>query len=237
MNFPEWEPVYEAILADFGFDRDGDEGARDLLATLARPFDPGRLDVRGKHVAVVGAGPSLQMEAERATAADVVFAASTAVDRLQEADVPVDLMVTDLDKNPETARALTESGVPVAVHAHGDNRPAVREWVPRFDRRHVLATTQAEPRGPVENFGGFTDGDRAAFLADHLGAARLSFVGWDLDDPTVGPGKAKKLVWAERLLYWLERRRDERFELLDGRRATLPKVELQADTGRDADGV
>jgi hypothetical protein len=44
-------------------------------------------------------------------------------------------------------------------------------------------------------------------------------------------------VWAERLLYWLERRRDERFELLDGRRATLPKVELQADTGRDADGV
>jgi hypothetical protein len=177
MNFPEWEPVYEAILADFGFDRDGDEGARDLLATLARPFDPGRLGVRGKHVAVVGAGPSLQMEAERATAADVVFAASTAVDRLQEADVPVDLMVTDLDKNPETARALTESGVPVAVHAHGDNRPAVREWVPRFDRRHVLATTQAEPRGPVENFGGFTDGDRAAFLADHLGAARLSAPG------------------------------------------------------------
>jgi len=39
-------------------------------------------------------------------------------------------MVTDLDKNPETAAALTHEGVPVAAHAHGDNIPAVREWLP-----------------------------------------------------------------------------------------------------------
>jgi hypothetical protein len=106
----------------------------------------------------------------------------------------------------------------VAAHAHGDNVPAVREWVPRFSLDAVIPTTQAAPAPPVENFGGFTDGDRAAFLADHLGAASLRFVGWEFDDPAVGAMKAKKLRWAARLLTWLESRRDERFDVLDGHR-------------------
>jgi uncharacterized Rossmann fold enzyme len=150
-----------------------------------------------------------------------VVAASNAADRLRAADVGVDLMVTDLDKTPDTACALTHEGVPVAVHAHGDNVPAVERWVPRLDGEYLLPTTQAEPRGPVRNYGGFTDGDRAAFLADAFGAAELRFPGWDFDDPAVDAEKRRKLVWAERLLGWLERRRDERFAALDGRRAGI----------------
>jgi uncharacterized Rossmann fold enzyme len=111
--------------------------------------------------------------------------------------------------------------VPVAVHAHGDNQAALAEHVPNCTREQVLATTQAAPVGPVRNFGGFTDGDRAAFLADHLGASDLVFLGWDFDDPSVGADKRRKLCWAERLLYWLERRRGERFDVLDGRRAAI----------------
>jgi uncharacterized Rossmann fold enzyme len=225
MNFDEWEPAYERILDDFGFERRADEEARDLLAALARPFDEDRFaSVRGARVAVVGAAPSLADETDRAADADVVFAASTAVDVLREAGVGVDLMVTDLDKNVETARELTRAGVPVAAHAHGDNVPAIEEWIPRFDLDNTLATTQAAPVGPVVNYGGFTDGDRAAFLADHFGARELSFVGWDFDDPAVDPMKAKKLDWAERLLYWLERRRGERFDVLDGRRASIDSI-------------
>jgi uncharacterized Rossmann fold enzyme len=219
MEFHTWEPVYEAILADFGYDRAGDERARDELAELTEPFDLSRLSrFAGATVAVAGAGPSLSREVAVATRADIVIAASTAADVLADAGVAVDLLVTDLDKNVETARALTADGVPVAAHAHGDNRDLLTEHVPRFDGEHVLPTTQAAPAGPVRNLGGFTDGDRAAFLADHLGAAELRFVGWDFDDPSVGPAKAKKLDWAERLLYWLERRRGERFDVLDGRR-------------------
>ena len=66
--------------------------------------------------------------------------------------------------------------------------------------------------------------DRAAFLADHLGAARLSFPGWDFDDPGVGAEKRRKLRWAARLLAWLERRRDERFSVLDSRRGALESL-------------
>ncbi|WP_114575427.1 6-hydroxymethylpterin diphosphokinase MptE-like protein [Saliphagus sp. LR7] len=221
MEFETWEPVYRKILADFGFDRRADERARDVLVGLTDPFDREHLPAfSGATVAIAGAGPSLTDPdaLERARGADLVVAASTAVDRLEDGGVGVDCMVTDLDKNPETVRRLTRRGTPVAVHAHGDNVDLVREVVPDCSPGSVLATTQAEPRGPVENFGGFTDGDRAAFLADHFGASRLLFVGWDLDDSSVDPMKAKKLEWAGRLLAWLETRREERFSVLDGRR-------------------
>ncbi|WP_224450220.1 6-hydroxymethylpterin diphosphokinase MptE-like protein [Haloprofundus salilacus] len=231
MNFETWEPVYERLLAEFGFDREADERARDELAELSEPFDESRLRVvDGASVAVVGAAPSLADEVDRAAAADYVFAASTAVDVLCDRGVSVDLMVTDLDKNPETARELTRRGVPVAAHAHGDNRSAIREWVPRFRSENVLATTQAAPVGAVVDYGGFTDGDRAAFLADEFGARELKFAGWQFDDPTVDETKARKLAWAERLLGWLERRRGEQFSVLDGRRSAPEPLD---EEGRD----
>jgi len=220
MEFVEWEPVYEAILADFGFDRERDERARDVLAGLleSRRCEPERLPVGGSTVAVAGAAPGLENDVGMARSADYVFAASDAAPRLRERGVTVDCMVTDLDKDPAAARRLARAGTPVAVHAHGDNIPALERHVPRLDATAVIPTTQAAPAAPVRNFGGFTDGDRAAFLADHLGAGRLVFPGWAFDDGSVGPVKRRKLAWAERLLYWLERRREERFGLLDSRR-------------------
>ena len=226
MNFERWNPIYESILGDFGYPRDGDERARDVISEYAEPFDFERLDCAGDAVAVVGAAPSLSAAVDRVADADRVFAASTAADVVRDAGYEVDLLVTDLDKNPETALELTREGVPVAAHAHGDNVPLVREWVPRFEATHVVATTQAEPVDAVYNFGGFTDGDRAAFLADALSAAELRFVGWDFDDPTVDATKAKKLRWAERLLHYLERRRGERFSVLDGRRDGIDPIPL-----------
>ena len=226
MEFDTWEPVYELILDEFGFDRKADEHAAEVLAKLTHPFDLDRLgEVEGADVAIAGAGPSLSSpdSLERARRADVVVAASTAVDVLRDAGVEVDCMVTDRDKNPDTVRTLTEKGVPVAVHAHGDNVEELSTVVPACRSEFVLPTTQAEPVDHVRNFGGFTDGDRAAFLAHALNARSLTFVGWDLDDPTVDPIKAKKLEWAERLLHWLESIRGERFDVLDGRRSAIQR--------------
>lgn len=225
MNFETFEPVYEAILADLGFDRGADERARDVATALATSFSTSRFDGwAGATVAVVGAAPCLGDELDRVRAADVVVAASTAADVLSRHGIAVNCMVTDLDKNPETAAALTDAGVPVVAHAHGDNVPALREWLPRFDSDHTMVTTQAAPIGAVDNVGGFTDGDRAAFLADHVGAGRLTFPGWAFDDPAVSPMKARKLEWAAMLLGWLERRRDERFDVLDDRRSRVRRA-------------
>ena len=243
MKFEQWEPVYETILQAFGYPREADEAARDELARLvegadgrdgidggdgtdgssgAETFDLTRLaSLDGATVAVAGGAPTLSDEVDVVAGADFVIAASTAADVLVDAGVPVDLMTTDLDKNPETAVSLTRRERPVAVHAHGDNREALARLVPRMATDHVLPTTQAAPSGPVRNFGGFTDGDRAAFLADHFGAAHLVFAGWDFDDPSVDEEKRRKLAWAERLLGWLERSRGEQFGVLDGRRESL----------------
>ncbi|ELY97044.1 hypothetical protein C482_14134 [Natrialba chahannaoensis JCM 10990] len=232
MEFETWEPVYETICRDFGYPRAGDEKARDVLASLTTPFDLAHLAaIDGATVAIAGAGPSLETDGalESARDADFVIAASTAADVLAAHDIPVDCMVTDLDKNPETVQRLTATGVPVAVHAHGDNISDIRRVVPDCEDEFVLPTTQAAPSGPVRNFGGFTDGDRAAFLADHIGAAHLVFVGWDFDDESVAAVKADKLAWAERLLYWLEQCRGERFAVLDGRRSEIDTGMLGAE--------
>jgi len=224
MEFETWEPAYEAILADFGYDRAADRRTRDRLATLlwgSETFPPADLGVSGQSVAVAGAGPTLESDVGLARRADAVFAASTAADRLEARGVGVDCLVTDLDKTPETARELAGRGTPVAVHAHGDNLPAVEQYVPAMHAPSLIPTTQAEPVDPVRNFGGFTDGDRAAFLADALGAGRLLFPGWSFEDSSVDDEKARKLVRARRLLRWLERRRGEQFAVLDGMRDAI----------------
>jgi uncharacterized Rossmann fold enzyme len=224
MDFQTWESVYERILADFGYDRPGDERARDVLDELlgdSTVYESDAGAFEGNTVAIAGGGPNLGDDLALVSDADTVVAASVAAKRVAEHGFSVDVMVTDLDKVPEVARDYTHEGTPVAVHAHGDNVPALREHVPEFEQTAVLPTTQAEPTDLVRNFGGFTDGDRGAFLADHLGADRLVFPGWEFDDPSVGPEKAQKLRWAERLLLWLERRRGEQFAVLDGRRDAI----------------
>lgn len=209
MEFATWEPVYELLLADFGFDRADDERARDRLVSWAEPFDLDRLGLDGASVAVVAPGPSLATELPAVDEADRVIAASSAADYLLASGQRPDLVVTDLDKTPAAAASLSRAGTPVAVHAHGDNLSALDTWLPEHDPATVIATTQAAPAGPVVNHGGFTDGDRGAFIADALGAARIEFVGWDLDDPSVDAMKAEKLAWARRLLRWLAARRGE----------------------------
>jgi len=224
MNFDTWEPVYETICADMGYDRAADEHARDRLAALVdgaatSSVDPAAFE--GQTVAVAAPGPGLEDALAAVAAADVVLAAGTAADRLLEAGRPVDWIVTDLDGHPGRVGEFTRDGCPVAVHAHGDNVALLETHVPSYDLEAVLPTTQAAPVGPVRNFGGFTDGDRAAFFADALGAETLTFPGWDLADERVGAEKRRKLRWAARLLAWLERRRDTRFAVLDGLRDDL----------------
>lgn len=224
IGFEEWEPVYEAILEDFGFERGADERARDELVDLVdgqRLFDVATASYAGQTVAIAGGAATLRNEFDIVREADVVVAASIAAKRLRNAGLDVDCVVTDLDKVPETVAECTADGIPVLVHAHGDNRSAIRDWIPRFDSNWLIPTTQAEPVDPVTNFGGFTDGDRAAFFAASLDARRLTFPGWEFSDSTVDTEKRKKLAWAKRLLWWLESRRDERFAVLDGHRSAL----------------
>jgi hypothetical protein len=128
-----------------------------------------------------------------------VFAADAAAEVLDVYGIRPDVVFTDLDGATDRLLELNESGTIVVVHAHGDNMPLLRHWVPRF-KGAVVATTQSTPLPHIYNFGGFSDGDRAVFAADELGARHITLIGFDLDDDNVDPMKKGKLFWARKLL-------------------------------------
>jgi 2-amino-4-hydroxy-6-hydroxymethyldihydropteridine diphosphokinase len=199
MQFSEWEPYYLEILEYFGIDRAGDEEAARLLASLLACDNILSLAslTDGNEVTVCGNAPSLKDELGKITG--IVFAADAAAEVLDTHGIRPDAIFTDLDGATDRFIELNREGTIVVIHAHGDNMPLLRHWVPRFTGK-VVGTTQAAPLPRIYNFGGFTDGDRAVFTADELGASQITLVGFDLDDRNVDPMKRGKLHRARKLL-------------------------------------
>ncbi|MGA2105442.1 MAG: 6-hydroxymethylpterin diphosphokinase MptE-like protein [Methanoregula sp.] len=201
MEFSAWEPHYLEILAYFGFSREDDEKAATLLSTLLNRDDLSELIrlVKGRDITVCGNAPSLARELSRISKGSVIFAADAAADVLFTHGIRPDTIFTDLDGATDLLIEMNRAGTIVVVHAHGDNISLLQYWVPRFPGP-VIATTQSSPLLHVHNFGGFSDGDRAVFAADALGARTITLVGFDLDDRNVDPVKRGKLIWAKKLL-------------------------------------
>ena len=65
------------------------------------------------------------------------------------------------------------------VHAHGDNIQKL-EFVKNF--KNCIGTTQSTPFDKIQNFGGFTDGDRGVFLANHFQAKKIILFGMDFGE-------------------------------------------------------
>ena len=201
MNFEEWEPHYREILDYFGFSREDDEAAARMLASLVTRDDLVALSTlcRGNDVTVCGNAPCLKSELKTITGSSVVFAADAAADVLVKNGIRPAAVFTDLDGASDRLLDMNAAGTIVVVHAHGDNIPLLKHWVPKFTGP-IVATTQSVPLPHVHNFGGFSDGDRAVFTADALGARSITILGFDLDDTSVDPVKRGKLMWAKKLL-------------------------------------
>jgi uncharacterized Rossmann fold enzyme len=199
MNFELWEPHYLAILDYFGFDRAQDEEAARLLASLLLRDDLPLLAslCRGRPVTVCGNAPCLKNELGQIRGE--VFAADAAAEVLLDHRIRPAAIFTDLDGATDRFVDMNQNGTIIVVHAHGDNMPLLRHWVPRFSGP-VVCTTQSTPLAHVHNFGGFTDGDRAVFAAHELGASAVTIIGFDLGDTDVDPLKRGKLFWAGKLL-------------------------------------
>jgi hypothetical protein len=199
MEFKDWEPHYCEILAYFGFERSGDEKAARVLASLMSRDNLLSLAALtcDNPVTVCGNAPCLKDELNNING--VVFAADAAADVLDNHGIRPDAVFTDLDGASDRLLALNDEGTIVVVHAHGDNIELLKHWVPLF-KGPLVATTQSKPLPHVHNFGGFSDGDRAVFAADELGAEMITLIGFDLDDKDVDRVKRGKLFWARKLL-------------------------------------
>lgn len=214
MNFREWKRFYYKILKDFSFSEKSDAKAAEILNELLKPVDISilRKKIRGRRANVYGAGPSL--EKIKKFPRGVNIAANGAASFLLERGVVPDIIVTDLDGKIKDLLRANRKGSLVVVHAHGDNIDAIKKYAAKFK----IGTTQSKPFGSLHNFGGFTDGDRAVFLAEHFKAKKIALYGMDFrsklgrysfsrDSKT----KRKKLLWAEKLINYL--RRNSRVEI------------------------
>jgi len=209
VEFSEWRIYYEEILKDFGFSREKDEEAARLLAHLLKDREPptDALDalLRGRSVTVAGNAPDLADHLGEGEG--VWIAADEASSVLKDHGRFPAVIVTDLDGIIPEQIALNRQGAIVVIHAHGDNIPALRRWVPDFSGP-VLGTAQCKPPDGLFNFGGFTDGDRAVFLAHHFEALEIHLRGFDFEN--VNPKeedparKARKLDWAYLLIMGLD---------------------------------
>jgi uncharacterized Rossmann fold enzyme len=204
MNWEEWRHWYERIVADLHLDPDADkEAARTLDALLGtRILEPFELEelIRGREVVVFGPAPFTGNVLND----HLTISAGSSTAQMVEKDIWPDIVVTDLDGDVQAQVEANRKGAAAVIHAHGDNIASLREWVPRFGMP-LLGTTQAEPEGRVANFGGFTDGDRAVFLAIHFGASRIFLKGFDYSAPIVKPHmnvarKRLKLTYARQLI-------------------------------------
>lgn len=221
MNLAIWLSWYEDLLEDFGFSRQEDEKSAKLLGRLLESYGglkPEDIPMQ-KEVIVFGAGPSIKSNIKEIKNLNLseytLIAADGATTALLEEGIVPDIIVTDLDGEMKDIICANHDGAFLVVHAHGNNMEKVKKFISRLNR--VLGTTQSTPLSNVYNFGGFTDGDRALFLAVELGAEYIILAGMDFGkvvtkysrpDMTESEGEADKvkqlkLKYAKKLVEWV----------------------------------
>ena len=224
MDFNQWEKWYTEILDDFGFSREGDELSAKVLDELLDNEDKITLEelknslISDKAI-VFGAGPSLKKhisEVKNDYKDHVFIVADGATSALLEEHIVPDIIITDLDGKLDDLLFANDKGSSMVIHSHGDNIYQITNFTPFFNR--IIGTTQSKPHGNVFNFGGFTDGDRALFLAIALGIEEVKLAGMDFGtvvtrysrpniEGDLAPAdeiKTKKLQYAEKLTKWAQ---------------------------------
>lgn len=237
MEWEQWKSLYGAIKRDIDLNWSGDERSSVDLSRLLKnnrriaehTSTERRLKeiIEGKRVYVMGAGPDLGLELDRLEEEclkggrslkkgerdEVIISADGATTELLRRGIVPDIVVTDLDGVIEDILTANEEGSIIVVHGHGDNISKLREVVPLFHGM-VLGTTQVDPSDyeGLYNFGGFTDGDRSAFLAYHYGADKIVLLGFNFNEVGEKLGdregyseevKFKKLAWSNILLGYI----------------------------------
>ena len=200
-----------------------DQQAADVLSKLIRrkalDIKILRRKIEGKQIIVIGAGKSLENSTAflKKNKKSIKIVADGAVQALIERKIKPDIVVTDLDGNLSFLFEAERIGAIMVVHAHSDNIDKLKKIIPKF--KHVIGSTQMMPVKNVYNFGGFTDGDRCAFLAEEFGAGEIILVGMDfgreigryskdfIKDPKL---KMEKMRVARKLLEMLSKRSSSR---------------------------
>ena len=170
MTIRGWNTRYRQIRHEFGYKESEDFAAAkklDKIIEKAFPLSKFKKIISGKTVVVIGAGPSLDGAIPEIKKLKNVtkIVADGAIQPLIKNNIKFDILVTDLDGDLASIKKIGNTNIPIVIHAHGDNEDKL-EIVHKF--RNKIGTTQTRKFGKLQNFGGFTDGDRCVFLAERF---------------------------------------------------------------------
>ena len=209
-----WKKRYQEILKEFKYSEKEDKESAVILNSILKKTNTNKKIinlVRGKTVLVIGSGPSLSSAILKLKNYKkiVKIAADSSIKPLVENGIIPDIIITDLDGDKKTLEKIGKTNSIFVVHAHGDNMKEL-EFIKKF--KNCIGTTQSIPFDKIQNFGGFTDGDRGVFLANYFQAKKIILCGMDFGERIGKFSETKrsdrkiklmKLKRGEFLLNWL----------------------------------
>ena len=208
-----WKTKFKKIRKEFGYNESEDlRSAKKLNSLLKNKIKNNQLKdiIADKTVLIIGPGPTLlkALPYIQKYKNFIIIVADGAVQALLEKNIKPDILVTDLDGDLNSIKKIGKTKIPIIVHAHGDNINRL-EMVKDFS--NVNGTTQTKKFGKIENFGGFSDGDRCVFLAEFFKAKKIVLIGMDFGQE-IGKYskhkvvnrkiKLKKLKFGKKILEW-----------------------------------
>ena len=214
MTIRGWKTQFKEIRKEFGYlEKDDLISVRKLDSLLKGKNSKKQFQnmIQGKTVFIIGAGPSLTKSLKYIKKSKNVtkIVADGAVRALLEKNIKPDILVTDLDGDLKSIEKIGKTRIPIVVHAHGDNYEKL-EIVKKL--KNVVGSTQTRKIGKIENFGGFTDGDRCVFLAEYFNASKIVLIGMDFGQK-IGKYskhrivdrkiKIKKLKFGKKIAEWI----------------------------------
>ena len=213
MMISGWKKRYSDIIKEFNYSEKKDKESAVILNSIIKKSNINEKIislVKDKTVFVIGSGPSLSTAIPilKNFKKTIKIAADSSVKPLVENGIIPDIVITDLDGDENTLKKIGRKSIFI-VHAHGDNIEKL-EFAKKFKK--CIGTTQSNPFNKIQNFGGFTDGDRGVFLANHFDAKKIILFGMDFGEKIGIHSNTKKsdrkiklmkLHRGELLLEWL----------------------------------
>ena len=214
MMISGWKKRYFSILKELNYSEKKDKESALILDSILKKTDTIekiKKLIEGKTIFVIGSGPSLSIAIPKLKKLEksIKIAADSSLKPLVDNGIIPDIIVTDLDGNENAIKKISKTKSIFVIHAHGDNIEKL-QMVKKM--KNCIGTTQTNPFNKVQNFGGFTDGDRGVFLASYFNAKKIILFGMDFGNQ-IGKfsntkksdreTKLKKLEIGRDLLIWL----------------------------------
>lgn len=216
--------VQDEVRQAFGWSQDDDllsaEGLRNVLhnhaiwSAAARNQTLHSLQAvlrMAQKVVIIGAAVGAEEVLQHSIKGTVFIAADGAVGALSSYD-SLACVVSDFDGSSYLERAAA-AGQTIVAHAHGDNQKRWEEATSRWGEFStppdlILSHQVNKVVEGMENFGGFTDGDRALCFALSLGVTpeNIALIGFKTgvvgrwSGSTISELKLKKLEWMEQIV-------------------------------------